>query len=467
MKIITAIIVAFLSGSIAQEFGTVSNPFSPDGDPRVMTSSQQRYLETVIDDARNTKTQYLDHTEERNCDQARPIVYSRANGSFTVVGANQRAVLFNRCGEDFVGIISGYSLLWKLALPISSGFYNSLYGIKDVDGDGLSELAIQTTKVESGNTIDSIDLYKFGNSGFRKISTALVRNCDDRQDGKPAIFSAVYVQRGKNPTLATQDYAVTGNCDELGAMSVKLAGSIKILDGKNSQLNSFGTLFDPLSADNIVLSISKLNQEKYLASVSNYPISKTVKVFQAYGCTKPKPSIKSISNGNFVNSKQIQQAVLFRYCEDGIGVVGIFDGLKLLKLIQIGAEVGFDAVYGVKDINNDGFSELMLQITYKDGPGSSTHILVFDLHGAKINPLFASGVRTCFTSELEERTNQGAITYVKRGPKPLFYQQEVSGGNLCDAEDLKKFSLVGGLHETKFNGPGFGALQLVDVKLKK
>jgi hypothetical protein len=150
--------------------------------------------------------------------------------------------------------------------------------------------------------------------------------------------------------------------------------------------------------------------------------------------------IDGISFGTFTLRGTKQRAVSYRFCEpleyyevDGPQFgIAILEGKKLIaNYINLSKNT---AMYTVTDVNQNGLSELMLEIPSLKSKGSAVQLLelpnaqlvemgVIDIGGPGSTPVPIG--RLCGDAPLESLPNEfwSNIIYVKKGLKPQFFRQ--------------------------------------------
>jgi len=161
------------------------------------------------------------------CHEGRPIepdnpvfsqAFAAASGAFTRPGAKQTALLYAACahkdaeGELFVIAVAENQTILQVSLVHVDVVYAALldaYGVRDVNGNGLSELALVWHSGDGCCGMKRLDLLEFGTSprGAGALPIEWFQGNGHGIDTDASYAYTVYAARASKPTFVGVEYA--------------------------------------------------------------------------------------------------------------------------------------------------------------------------------------------------------------------------------------------------------------------
>ena len=140
------------------------------------------------------------------------VVLAKVKGSFTKRGARQSAVLYRFCNTGRQNGMSGVAILdqGRVAAHVvwKGGNEDAIVAMRDIDGNGLSEIAITDSGVGQGYVDSGISIVELGPSDVKKLGffDTYDDDCGSLRP-RPAERAAVlYVTPGTTPRFFTKRF---------------------------------------------------------------------------------------------------------------------------------------------------------------------------------------------------------------------------------------------------------------------
>jgi hypothetical protein len=138
-----------------------------------------------------------------------------AAGAFTRAGASQKLVLYRYCvtgpgfGRSGVAVIDEGRVVAHFAFD-SSGEH-ALGVLRDLDGDGLSEIVLAGGGTNMGQTVEYATILGWGPAGPRKLGTLQAYGDDCGYQGKGRAAYRLFAVPGPKPSFQQQEFK--GPCE--------------------------------------------------------------------------------------------------------------------------------------------------------------------------------------------------------------------------------------------------------------
>jgi hypothetical protein len=213
-----------------------------------------------------------------------------------------------------------------------------------------------------------------------------------------------------------------------------------------------GVLYDP-KIPAAVLNIPTTQKQKIAAQAIQFGLS-TIKNF----CYSPSELdgktgiLEARMTGSFTRPKSQQIAYVTQipcgtgHSDDYWRLIAIYEGTVLKSGYLVTYTVGIGAIrefYAVKDVNQNGLSEIAVVSVWGDGPGSGTDLDLIDWNTNAPKPLGHLSVSSAMYDDESGKSDVHRYTvYVAKSPKPVFVGLEAGSKTQLTLLPLEKPSVL-------------------------
>jgi hypothetical protein len=214
MKRFLVVLVLMLIGfSVAQSLRVLYNPDIPVGPVIVQSTTRDQLFQSV----QRATTGVLNRLGASYCPNQpsfRPMLKGKARGAFTRPRTDQTAYFFTILCEDgrnilgFIGVFEGRRLVASALTKTELGaVFKEMYSIRDINRDGLDEMAYVTEIGETASGARLLHVVKFAQNRLVRFATTDVQHIEVDLDSGVISFTKdvnVLVESGARPRFFEQ-----------------------------------------------------------------------------------------------------------------------------------------------------------------------------------------------------------------------------------------------------------------------
>jgi hypothetical protein len=212
-----------------------------------------------------------------------------------------------------------------------------------------------------------------------------------------------------------------------------------------------GVLYDP-KIPAAVLNIPLAQKQKIVFEASRFG-AKTIKKSCAFDSVWDGKSgtVEARMTGSFTRPKSQQTAYVIQFpcltghSDDNWRMVAIYEEAILKSAYLVTYTNGIGAIkefYAVKDVNQNGLSEIAVVSIWGDGPGSGTDLALIDWNSNAPKPLGTLRVASRFYGNSSAGEVHEYIVYVAKGVQPVFVGLELGSKTQMTLLPLEKPSVL-------------------------